>query len=261
MLKLFLSEDYNGRSFTIVQDDELFLYLWITTYFRLIHHIAKSFSCLYDTFSKFLSEGTDMYVDGSGEHIRIELSPDFFEEFLAIDRNSPILGQVLEEIELFCREFYDLGISRDQTFRRVYLQIADMNQSCLIGDISPSERFYSGNKLIEIKRFPEIIIGSDIESCDDIFCGIPGGEEKYGSVVSLFSEFLAESQSVFPREVYVQDDHIKMLSDCPFFPYNPVKCHFCLKRLESQVFPDILREYSIVFYDEDFHSISGLVRP
>lgn len=115
-----------------------------------------------------------MDIDGSGEHIGVKLSPDVFQEDLPIDRDSPILSEVLEEIKLLGGEIYDFRVFRNQPFRRVYLQIADMNQSSFIGDISPSKCLDSRDEFLEIKGLPQIIIGSDIESGDDIFGSVSG---------------------------------------------------------------------------------------
>lgn len=116
-----------------------------------------------------------MDIDGSGEHISIEFSPDFFEEYLAIDGSSLVLYQILEEIEFFGREFYWESSFCHQSLGCIYGDISNRYKCGFIGDISPAKCLYSGNKFLEIKRFPQIIVGSEIESSYHIFGGVSGG--------------------------------------------------------------------------------------
>lgn len=169
------------------------------------------------------------------------------------------MDEVLEEIEFFRGKIHRLGIFRNQAFGSIYLQITDVDRCGFIGDIPSSEGAYPRNELFEVEGLPQIVIGSDIEPRNDIFRGVSGSEEENGGVVSLFPEFPTEGQSVLPREVYIEDDDIEMFSGCSFLSHDPIECDFGMEGFESQVFPDILRKYPIIFYDENFHIASRLV--
>ena len=194
-----------------------------------------------------------MNIDRSGEHISVELTPDFFEEYLSVNGGSSILSQVLEEVKLFRREFYIFAIFCHQTFRCINFDISDEYIRCFIGNTSPPEREYACDEFFEIEWFPQVVIGSDIEPSDHVFCCISRGQKEYGGSISRRPEFLAEGESVFSWEVDIENDDIEMLCLHLFHPHDPIKSDFYLKRFESQVFSDILCQYAIIFDQEYFH--------
>lgn len=106
---------------------------------RLVYEIPKSFSGFYYIFSEFLAKSAYVYIHGSGEHIGVEFSPDFFQEDLTIDGSSPILSQVLNQVEFFCGEIHYFGIFCHQTFRCIDFHILDLDNGGFIGNASPSE--------------------------------------------------------------------------------------------------------------------------
>jgi len=130
----------------------------------LTYYISESFSCFYNSIPEFFSESTYMHVDGSGKHIGVEFSPDFFQKHLTVDRIATILYQVLKQIEFFCGKFYGFVFSCNEPFCSIYHYIANLNRRDFIGDISPSERLNPGYKFFKIEGFSHIIISPNIES-------------------------------------------------------------------------------------------------
>ena len=124
-----------------------------------------------------------MDIDGSGVRQRV-VAPHFIEQLVSADHPVWILQEILQETVLLGAQGDYIG-----TAEKLLPCCVQGKQAELVGGFVPSsvlsmvsvptkERVHPGQKFLMLKRFCQVVISTDAQSCDSVKGGGPGRGER-----------------------------------------------------------------------------------
>jgi hypothetical protein len=190
-----------------------------------------------------------IFVDGAA------LPPHRAQNFLTRDHAADIFDQEFEDAEFSLGEMNFTAVAEGSKRSDIESQAAEFQNVSAAELMTAHQGSDACQKLLEGKRFRQVVIGTGVKTADDVVQRIPGGKHQDGCFLLSPAENPRYLKAAHPGQHDVEENDVEGLSGGEFECCQAIPGVADLILLLAKAAGEQNGHFRFVFYDEDSHTL------